>query len=370
MEAAKEAPIDWERLAKVDARARHFGESKRAEIARRGGGDPAEHEAQAARARRALLEEAFAQESALAILYAAPFAAERRRLAAESPPIESIGELPPQAIEVPKVALPDSEAAPAPSAPVDATPAPDEVQRPAQVVQPFPSGPRLVPTYLQRPAEPPAPPVRLAAPPAPAFVAPPLAPPLVPPATTVEIRLARLAGMDPDTTQPPITRSEPTLPFAAGVRGEVPAAVRALAHAGEDGEDDDEEDEGTRDGDETAFLPSRLFTEPATPFEKANEKLSEKKAVEAAETVALDGDAVRAAAAAPEPWISLDEYASFLAEFAMDMTRAGVLRAKYGIAGEDAQRALGAGFAAKFTREPGLRAQFGAALARERARRR
>ena len=106
--------------------------------------------------------------------------------------------------------------------------------------------------------------------------------------------------------------------------------------------------------------PRTVFEGPATPFEK--------KKVESAATMALDADALRAAAATPEPWIPLEEYAAFLGELAQDPSRAGFLRAKYGIAGEDAQRALGAGFAARFGREPALRERFNTLVAAERAR--
>lgn len=178
----------------------------------------------------------------------------------------------------------------------------------------------------------------------------------------VDVRLARLALADADSTQPPVARAEPTLPFIPGVAGEVPEAVREQRGAAQR-----EPRPPAADGDETAFLPSALFREPpsrsdaphnATPVERAP--------VESDETIGLGADPVGVAASALEPWMSLEEYVRFLAALASNPADGGALRARYGIASEEAQRALGASFAHLFARHPAERSRFDALLARAR----
>lgn len=154
--------------------------------------------------------------------------------------------------------------------------------------------------------------------------------------------------VDLDLTQPPLRRlASTTLPFVRGV--DVPDAVRAAwAEVKQTEGPRKEGDQGDRPADEvdeTAFLSRSLFTEAprATPFEAA------------------------APASASAPPMPMEEYAAFLAELSQDPGREGFLRAKYGIEGEQAQRAIGAAFAALFQRDPAQRARFDALLAGRRA---
>jgi hypothetical protein len=314
------------RIAVVEARVRHYGEELRDEVVLRSGDTLGVHEARRHELLRAMAREAARQELAVSEAYAHPFAAERRRLASERPPLASLGELPEAAVVEPTPPAPAEQ---------DAQPAAEPAAPPAVVPA---DTPLLVPSYLREAAATPAP---------------------------VEIRLAHFEAAGPDSTQPPIRRDAPAMPFAPGRAGEIPEGVRAASAEARAAADAEEREEPTRasagDGDETAFLPRSAFNDPATPFEK--------KKVESAQTMALDEAQLRAAAATPEPWIGLEEYAAFLGELAKDPSRAGILRAKYGIAGEDAQRALGAGFAAKFQADPSLRVRFDALLAVERAKR-
>ncbi len=342
------------RLAVIEARVRHYGEPARDEVIRRSGATPEEHGACRDALLRTLADEATRQQATVAAAYATPFSEERRRLGTEAPAISALGELPlPAPPPTPPAPTEAGEGEPAPEEPAAAP------ERPAAVA------PRLVPSYLREPAA--ATPVK-----SPVVAAP--APVVAPHITPVEIRLAHLDAAGPDSTQPPIRRSGPATPFAPAPEGEphpraAPAASRAKPAAAVEEEPTRASADGG--GDETAFLPRTAFTGPATPFEKKGEPDpgEVRRQGEPAETMALDEDQLRAAAATPEPWIRLEEYAAFLGELSKDPSRAGILRAKYGIAGEDAQRALGAGFAAKFQREPSLRARFDALLAVERAKR-
>lgn len=152
--------------------------------------------------------------------------------------------------------------------------------------------------------------------------------------------------IDIDATQPPLRRAGATLPFARG--GDVPDAVRAAwaeAKAEARAAREERESSDAADAqDETAFLPRSALARASTPFEKT------------------DGEAPAA------PAMPMEQYAKFLAELAQDPGRAGFMRAKYGIEGEDAQRALGGAFAAIFQRDPSERARFDRLVATERAR--
>lgn len=214
---------------------------------------------------------------------------------------------------------PDPPARPAEPAP-EVIGAPEEVQSVAIAV----------PTYLAVPAPTPsrrggtALGVSMPASPAMPFAAPPAA-----------IASATLAEDGSDLTVPPVTRAEPTLPFAQAAPGAVPPAVEALKGAGRR-----EPDVPSADGDETAFLPaSALRDKVALPFQGASP------------------------AEAP-PHLSVREYARFLVEFAAARDAdVDALRSRFGIASPAMQRTIGAAFAARFAREPAARAEFDAILA-------
>lgn len=322
-----DARIDWTGIATIEAQVRHFGEPRRDEVIRRRGRAPADHESARDIALRALAAENARQTSELTEGYASAFAAEQARLRRDDPPIESLGELPLE------VAPPQRVPQPPPDPGVD-VPVVDE---PARVAT-EPASPRapLVPSYLRDAASAPG-------------ALPAVAAPVV-------IQLGHLRDAGPDSTQQPFRNSAPVLPFAEAADAPPPPPRDALPFP----EDDPTRIGTAGDGDETAFLPRRLFDGPATPFEK--------KKAESAATVALDQAQLPGAPDPPEPSLPIEEYAAFLGELARDPSRAGVLRAKFGIAGEDAQRALGAAFAARFHREPGLRARFDALVAEARAK--
>lgn len=154
---------------------------------------------------------------------------------------------------------------------------------------------------------------------------------------TVELRSAHATGVDIDVeeTLPPTPGGASALPFksigeddAHGRSAQGSATIGALS-------------EPARGSvEETAFMSRDLVLGPATPFDDGK-----------------PGD------------LSLEQYAAFLGELSRDPSRAAELRLRFRIRDEDAQRAIGARFAAAFARDATMRARFDVALARARERR-
>jgi len=321
-----------ERYGELLAHVLHFSNDERGEVLARLGEDVDAFEESHRAWQEALIAEAMQQESTLAVSYAVPFSATKKRLKAERPTLESLGALPTQPDASGEVdAAADGPSAPdaVRSAPVDAG---QESATPVDVVRGPSVGEVLTGTGAAAEASPAPPPAAEESP------APPQAEPVD----------ARMTG-----DLPANFLAAAALPF---LEGQVSAPAEGEATEADSLKAERTErlrvDPPSATGTELAFRSP--FAGMSLPWEEAPAPPHA--------TVALDVQEMQRALAGqhaePESSLTVEQYASFVVECRVYAERLPHVYRRYGIADADAAAKLDALFGRRFASDAVLRKRF------------